>query len=249
MDSTKLEREMRYLKVYAVASSLLLVVLLAAAFRSTRTQRFTVIDVERINVVEPSGRLAMVVSNGERIPGPILDGEELPRELSSGRRGSAGLMFYNSRGDEVGGLTFRGEQSGDAYSASGMLAFDQFRQDQVVALQYSDGGNRRSAGVNVWDRSTTIGVAELLDLLQSSRGPAGAARDSAAQRLQALEASGTLGAHRIFLGSQNRTAALRISDTLGRTRIRLYVDSTNTARMEFLSESGEVIESWPRSGG
>jgi hypothetical protein len=158
-------------------------------------------------------------------------------------------MFYNSRGDEVGGLTFRGEQSGDAYSASGMLAFDQFRQDQVVALQYSDGGNRRSAGVNVWDRSTTIGVAELLDLLQSSRGPAGAARDSAAQRLQALEASGTLGAHRIFLGSQNRTAALRISDTLGRTRIRLYVDSTNTARMEFLSESGEVIESWPRSGG
>jgi len=241
----RMQREIRFLKAYALGSSVVLVVLLLAAFQAPRNQRFTVIDVERINIVEPNGRLAMVIADAERMPGPILEGRELSAELSSGRRGSAGMLFYNARGDEVGGLTFRGQETGGVASAGSILAFDQFKQDQVVSVQYSDQGNRRSAGVSVWDRSTTIPIGELVDLIQASRQNAGASRDTAVNRLQRMQADGSLGAQRVFLGSQNRTAALRINDTLGRTRIRLFVDSANVARLEFLDERGRVVQTLP----
>lgn len=246
MSPTRLEREVRILKLYAALSVLAFAVLAFAAFRPRQAQRIPLLEVERINVVEPDGRLALVISNGQRIPGPVLEGRELPRELSAGRRGSAGLMFYSARGDEVGGLTFRGEASGDGYSAGSLLAFDQYRQDQVVAVQYADNGSARSAGVNVWDRSTTVSIHELVELLQAARGPAGAPRDSAERRIEALGASGTLGAHRVFLGSRNRTAVLSIADTRGRPRIRIQVDSLDLPRLEFLDESGRVIQSLPQ---
>ena len=245
MDPQKLEREVRLLKAYALASSPALAVLLAGAFRPRQGQRSAVLKVERINVVEPDVRLALVIANAERMPGPVVDGRELPRELSSGRIGSAGMLFFNARGAEMGGLTFRGVESGGAYSAGGILAFDQFRQDQVVAIQYADGGGARSAGLNVWDRSTDVSVGELVELTLASHGDAGPARDSATRRLGALQASGTLGGNRIFLGSRNRTAALRINDTAGRTRIRMFVDCANVARLEFLDETGRVIQTLP----
>ena len=145
MQESRMLRELQFLKAYAIASSLILAVLLVSAFRSSQTQKFTVLDVERINIVEPSGRLAMVMANAERLPGPILEGQELPRELSSGRQGSAGMLFFNARGDEVGGLTFRGQESNGTYTAGSIMAFDQFKQDQVVTVQYSDRGTSRSA--------------------------------------------------------------------------------------------------------
>ena len=55
-----------------------------------------------------------------------------------------------------------------------------------------------------------------------------------------------LGTQRIFLGSQNRTAELRIRDTAGRNRIRLYVDSLDVPRLEFLDASGEVVWTPPQ---
>ena len=240
-----MRREIRLLKAWAAVSTLALAVLLASAFRGSRQQRMTVLDVERINVVGPDGRLALVISNADRIPGPVVEGKELPRELSSGRTGSAGMIFFNERGDEVGGLTYGGRETDGRVSAGGILAFDQFRQDQVVAIQYSDRGTSRSAGLGVWDRSPDVTVGELVELMLAARGEAGPARDSAERRLQALSASGTLGGSRIFLGSQDRNAALRINDTRGRARIRLSVDSADVARLEFLDENGSVVQTLP----
>jgi hypothetical protein len=55
----------------------------------------------------------------------------------------------------------------------------------------------------------------------------------------------TGGARRVFPGSQDRTAGLRIMDTEGRERIRVFVDPTGTSRMEFLDASGKVTNSLP----
>jgi hypothetical protein len=54
------------------------------------------------------------------------------------------------------------------------------------------------------------------------------------------------GARRVFLGSQDRTAALRLMDTGGRERVRMVVDASNEARLEFLDEAGKVVYSVPR---
>ena len=56
----------------------------------------------------------------------------------------------------------------------------------------------------------------------------------------------SFGARRVFLGSQDQAAALRLMDTAGRERVRIVVDASTTPRMEFLDEGGKVVYSLPR---
>ena len=110
----------------------------------TRTDRFAVIDVERINVVEADGRLALVIANSRRLPGPILNGEELDKSLSLGRAEAAGMLFVDPAGTEVGGLVYSAVTAPDnGYTAGSSLTFDQHQQDQVVGISYSDNGSTR----------------------------------------------------------------------------------------------------------
>ena len=50
---------------------------------------------------------------------------------------------------------------------------------------------------------------------------------------------------RVFVGSFQRSALLMMSDLQDRTRIRMYVDSAGTARLEFYDEAGETVLSLP----
>lgn len=240
----RVRRELRLLKLYAALSSVALAVLLVAAFQTPARDEFDVIDVRRINVLNESGLPALVIAGHGRLPGPTFEGTEYAQELSGGRTQASGMIFFNERGDEVGGLTYHGQVAGDAYRASGGITFDQFHQDQVVSLQYQDDGTERAAGVHVWDRSTEIGIEQILRLVDARRTATGAARDSVEQEIEALAEQG-LGAHRIFLGSRNRTATLQLQDTDGRTRVRLSVDSLGAARLEFLDAEGTVIRALP----
>lgn len=243
-DGPRTRRELRILKLYAALSSVVLAVLLVSAFQSPRQDRLEVLDVERINILNESGLPALVIAGRGRLPGPTFEGTEYAQELSGGRTRASGMIFFNERGDEVGGLTYHGQVSGDAYQASGGITFDQFRQDQVVSLQYQDDGSNRAAGVHVWDRSTEITIDEILRLVDARRIATGAARDSVERAIEALAGRG-LGAHRVFLGSRDRTAALQLRDTDGRTRVRLSVDSLGAARLEFLEADGSVSLALP----
>lgn len=58
----KLEKEVRFLKAYAVAATACFALLFLTAFQAApQKQRFTEVDVERINVVQPDGKLALVI--------------------------------------------------------------------------------------------------------------------------------------------------------------------------------------------
>lgn len=239
MSSAVVERRLRILTLWALASSLGLLILTVAAFRPAQIPE--VLRVERLEIVEADGRPSLIVANSQRLPGPIFGGEELPPELSSGRIGSAGMLFYGSRGDEVGGLTYRVEEHADGtHSAFGGLMFDQYRQDQVVGIQYLDGADGRSAGLRVWDRSPEVAIEDLIDLLVARRreGPEG---EEARRRLQEAAARGDLGARRVFVGSEDRVASVVLHDTAGRPRLRLAVDADDTPSLEFLDEAGEVV--------
>ena len=59
-----LRRQFLFLRVYAIATSLVFVVFAAAAFRQAgRPQNLGEITVERINVVDGNGTMRMVISN------------------------------------------------------------------------------------------------------------------------------------------------------------------------------------------
>ena len=151
--SHRLDRELRLLRAHALVTTPLLVVLALAAFRQgaqQRKARFTEVDVERINVVEPDGRLRMVISNRPRSIGPIYKGK--PFGYPGGSR--PGIIFFNDEGSENGGLGFSaGRRPDGTYRASSQLAFDQFEQDQILYLNYSDDNGQRRMGLHVVDRA------------------------------------------------------------------------------------------------
>src|SRR6478736_10200563 len=153
MDTTRIERDLRFLQLYAGAMTLVVGVMSVAAFaRGARTQvgavqgtraKFDEIDVERINVVEPNGNYRMVISNRPRSIGPIYKGK--PFGYAGG--GRPGIIFFNDEGTENGGLTFTGSTCTDSisvttarrctrgtYRASTHMSFDQFNSDQVLNL-------------------------------------------------------------------------------------------------------------------
>jgi hypothetical protein len=238
---TKLEREVRFLKVYAVIATLVCAVFFLTAFTlQARNQKFEEIDVERINVVEKDGKLKLVISNGERQHPGTIDGRTLARKRP------AGMLFFNEAGDECGGLSFSGSQRDGKGNASGLLAFDRFRQDQTVGIQYGESNGQYSAGLRVWDRpETSLGpvIDKLTAIEKMSEGPEKTAAMNALR-----ETAGAGVAERVMVGRDREQAAIvRLADAKGRPRIKLSVDAAGLPKLEFLDETGKVTYSLPQN--
>jgi hypothetical protein len=238
----QIERRLRLLTLCVAGLLLILGIGLFSAFSYAEKQRFTEIDVERINVIEADGRLAVVIANQARLPGNIIDG----REFSS-RTGISGLLFYNSEGDEAGGLVQSSSRNEDGTfkNAFGQLSLDRFESDQVVAMRYFEDGNFRSAGVQISDYPRHILVEWGAAVDSINQLPE--AEQSAAMRTlrQRFFREGKVEVQRVFVGQQNETATLDLRDTKGRSRIRISVDSLDVARLEFLDEEGAVVYRLP----
>jgi hypothetical protein len=243
----RIRRELRLLKAYVVLSTLVFGALIVSAFRQQeQKQRFTEIDVERINVVEPNGSLRLVISNRARSIGPIYKGQ--PFGYPGGTR--PGMIFFNDEGTENGGLTFTGSRRPDGtYQAGTHMSFDQFDQDQVVVLNYSDNNGTRRMGLTIGDRANV----NIFDLVQQRdsimRMPEGAAREEALRQLMAPRDGVPMYAQRLYVGrDQSKAAVVDLHDPMGRPRIRMRVDSLGSPSLEFLDENGQVTARLPQSG-
>jgi hypothetical protein len=237
--SNHLERDVRFLKGYAVITSVMLGVLVLGAFTRTQKTKFEEIDVERINVVEPNGMYRMVISNRPRSIGPIYKGKPFARP--GGDR--PGIIFFNDEGTENGGLTFTGQRGADGrYRASTHMSFDQFDQDQVLNLDYTDQNGRRLIGFSVNDRRDD-NIKDLVDQRDSitAANPDTAVRNAAIARLFGPRGGIPLSAQRLFVGRDPaKSAVVNLADRNGKPRLRLVVDSLGTPRIEFLDANGKV---------
>jgi hypothetical protein len=240
-----IRRELRLLKGYAIVITALLGSVSLAAFRqASQKQKFTEIDVERINVVEKDGKLRMVISNRDRSIGPIYKGK--PFGYKGGTR--PGIIFFNDEGTENGGLTFTGKREPDGtFRSSSGFSFDQYNQDQVVYLQYNDNNGRRNMGLTIADRAD----ADIYDLVAERDSIVKAVPEAAAQRAAlekwAAPRNGVpLFAPRVYVGRDVTKAALvNLSDRNGKPRLRLMVDSLGTPSLEFLDAAGTVTSRLP----
>lgn len=234
---SRLEKEVRFLKIYAAAATLLCAVFLLSAFASqNRRQKFEEIDVERINVVEKDGKLRLVISNKERQTPVIVDGKTLPQ--AGGR--SAGLIFFNEKGDEVGGLIFKGDTGAGQYSS---LTLDRFRGDQTVALQHFENSQGEYfAGLTLNDVNTP--TAELVAKLDAVKKlPDEASRKAAVEEMRRR---GELMVPRLTVGrGRDKSSLISLADAKGKTRIRISVAADGTPAIAFLDESGKVTHRLP----
>ncbi|HVS92575.1 MAG TPA: hypothetical protein VHE59_11110 [Mucilaginibacter sp.] len=210
-----------------------------------KVKHFEEIDVERINIVGTNGKPVMVLSNKRLIPGPSMNGKTYPREYADGRQYFSGLIFFNEQGDEVGGLIYAGIPKDSGYYAMEHLSFDQWKQNQVVALQYIDNGKSKRAGLRIYDRPN-VPLDQIFDryVLKNSLQKNTPVYDSVMYEIKASQARGDNGMERMFLGSQDGEAQLQLRDKLGIIRGKLYVDANGQAKLEFLDAAGHVTKTF-----
>ena len=221
------DRKIRALQVYALISTM---AILALGFMIWKQQGISPreLSVERINIIEEDGTVRLVLSNKKRQHPGRMDGKDLqPRERE------AGMIFFNDEGDECGGLVY----SGNKKEAGMVLSVDQYKNDQVLQLQYNQ-DDKRSYGLRLWDRNDDMPMSKLIrvdDSLKRLNDPA------ASQRyFNQLAAEGKLGTDRLFLGrAKDSSTGLVIRDSKGKVRIRLEVDKNNRPVFQLIDTAGE----------
>ena len=236
---TKLEKEVRFLKIYAIVATLICAVLFLCGFAMQNKQKFGEIDVERINIVEKDGKLRMVISNQERQHPGIVNGKVIERK---GPR-QPGMIFFNHLGDEMGGLVF-GDNGGNGHFGS--FTWDKVRNDQTIGFRHLEGNDGTySTGLEMWQQPNIPS-----DLMQSKYDAADKITDEAKrkQAIQALRDNNELPTNRLFLGKyRDNSLVLVMDDIKGRPRIKLQVAPDGTPRLDFLDEAGKVVYSLPVS--
>lgn len=234
----------------AIYSGILTVVFAATILtgfaQEQRKASFEQLDVQRINIVGPDGKNELVIANHQLIPDAMIDGKTFP---SHGRHDGAGMIFYNNEGDEDGGMGFSGHKTADGWQADGDLMFDQYKQDQIVGIQYSDENGKRRAGFHVWDRPD-LDLAQMVEHFNSVQGmPAGPQKDAAMKQLQQQAKNGDFGATRFFAGkTPDKNATVILCDAKGQPRLRLSVSASGQSKIDFLDENGKVTYSLPPQG-
>ena len=237
-------KKIRTLRVTLILLALVNGFILFCAFDDhIKVKHFEQIDAERINIVGANGKPVMVLSNKRLIPGPSMNGKSYPREYADGRQYFSGLIFFNEQGDEVGGLIYAGIPKDSGYYAMEHLSFDQWKQNQVVALQYIDNGKSKRAGLRIYDRPD-VPMDQIFDryVLKNSVKKNTPVYDSVMREIKASEARGDNGMERMFLGSQDGVAQLQLRDKLGNIRAKLYVDKNGEAKLEFMDAAGHVTK-------
>ncbi len=239
MNQNKLEKEVRFLKIYAGVATLIAAVLLVTAFTVGKNKKFDEIDVERINIVEKDGKLKMVISNKERQHPGTMDGKYFKER--EGKR-QPGMIFFSEKGDEMGGLVFDGD-TGKEYGGS--LTFDRFRGDQTIQfLHDEDKDGNYFSGLRMNDQNTP-----LTDLINKraeiEKLPTKEERDAAYQE---MSDKGMFMKNRLFIGKAwNKKSLIQLSDAKGRMRLELSVEATGNPKLNFLDENGKVIYSLPEA--
>ena len=230
------------LALYALAATLLAAGLAVAASRPERRATFAEIDVERINVRKPDGRLSLVISNEDRMPGVVAGGREFPPH----RPGAAGLVFYNGDGDETGGLTWGSTRTDTTFRTFGHLSFDGADQDQTLVLNFSEewaDGERTSRGgaLRFVDRDVPGGVARTAEAMERAR--TGTPEEQAEARAWIGEnlRYGETWSNRVVVGALDGLAYLGLNDAAARPRLRATVTAEGLARVEVVGEDGHAV--------
>ena len=238
MKTSKIEKDVRFLKFYAVFTTLILAFFLTSSFmKDKENTRFEEIDVERINIIEKDGQLKMVISNQERQHPGIVNGKVIERDHPR----PPGIIFFNHFGDEMGGLVY-GENGPNGQFGS--LTWDKVRGDQTIGFRHieSEDGSYLS-GISMWQQPNIPSDEKLAKRAAAMRIEDEVKRKEA---LQALRDSNLLTTHRLFIGkSRNDAAMLEILDMKGQTRLVVMVDTDGSPKILFMNEQGEITHTLP----
>jgi hypothetical protein len=204
---------------------------------------FDQITVHRINIVEPDGTPRLIIADKAEFPGEFSEGKEIARP---GRTDSAGMLFVNEEGTEDGGLLFGGNKGKDGKLYSwGHLSFDEYEQDQALALDMEQEGDQRASVYQVNDNAPTLLTPDLLVQVEKIRAmPDGPEKTRISHEFSTKHPM-KLRPRASLAREADKSATLRLRDPDGNTRILLRVAADGTPSMQFLDAAGKLTHSWP----
>jgi len=195
------------------------------------------LNAERVNIVEPDGKLRMAIFNSENMAECLVEGQNpLPGHREG--HGEAGIVFYNNHEDECGGMGYSSASMQDgSYHSSLSFTFDQYKQDQVVQVFSREQNGKRQYGFQVFDRPETS-ILQTIEGVKILRDPA--TPEAEKERLYKEMAVGN--AVRMTLAKDpDGSVGVRIMDSKGRERIRMQVGADGQPVFEILDEDGNSI--------
>lgn len=206
-----------------------------------------VIRAERIEIVESDGTLAFVLANSQRPQAATIDGQVIMQGQEAERR-TPSFIFFDGKGDEVGGMLFSTGEQGPV--ASRHFSLDGYKQDQTVVLAHYQNARGASSGLTVSDRPQDRTMFEAMAELGLQPGATRAQFQQAVTALPADTRDARLrelfGVQRLFAGSNwEDDAMLRLNDGAGRPRIVIAVPENGAPYIRVLDENGTVVLELP----
>ena len=149
MKIRSIRREIRLLRIYALASTAFAALALLGAAEAVHEATLDTLTVHRINVMDREGKLAMVLTSHDDVPAPVQYGYTGKR--SEGANADNGIILYNQLGDEQGALIWSAAR--DRSDSGNVLSFDTAQTDQLIQVRNGDEKGRHYAGIVGWDRA------------------------------------------------------------------------------------------------
>lgn len=222
-----MKAQMRTLRIIVAVSLALSAVLGLSAFTAQTTDRtFDEITVRQITLVDSAGHSRVLLAGG--FP---------PR-----RADLAGILFFNQDGGEAGGLVYTGTKQDDGtIKAGGILTFDQYGNDQIIAIEYAHQGAQKRNGITIQDRPDSLSPL-VLDMYGAvERAKTSEERDSLIAYYLSVIPRRDLSSRRLFAGRDpNGASVVTLSDADGKRRLELKVEQNGEAKIVFLDENGNV---------
>jgi hypothetical protein len=157
------------------------------------------------------------------------------------------VYFFNQEGTESGALSYNAKRDKDGkIDAHSIWTMDQFKNDEIVRMEYDHLGDQKRQGLVISDRPDTMSpqaeelIRALSRALESAKSEAEmqALRRDYLSRMPARE----IVARRLFAGRDVEGSSLvTLSDLDGKPRLRLKVDKLGQASITFLDPSGRAV--------
>ncbi|SOD15437.1 hypothetical protein [Pedobacter xixiisoli] len=244
-----MNKELVFLRSFGVATAFGVIILASSAFKKIGNQRFTEIDVERINIIEKDGTVKMVITNVDRFPNGQDSINHRPTNVKRKKR--SGMLFFNEEGIECGGFIYDGQKKANGHSAGLSLTYDQYDGDQVMQLLTQDfkEGEHRYVTSSLVFNDRPANETQFNDQLYEELAKLKKTDPAASKKkYEEYVAKGLMGgAPRVMLGqTRSRKNGLFLNDDKGRPKAMFYVDENNEAKLSFFDDKGNVIASFPK---
>jgi hypothetical protein len=194
--------------------------------------------VHRIDVRDREGKLAMIITDHDDFPPPIVNGKVWKRQ---GGADSNGIVFYNQEGDEQGALDWAGRiASNGTYESANTLSYDSVVTDQMLQVDDGNDNGKTYAFMIGWNRPNMHDPVfmKTLESLQSMT--------PAERQAYAAAHPGIGGVRRFLFGYEpDNTSQVMLADGNGKPRIKMYVTSDGEAKLQFLDADGKVTAEFP----